>query len=202
MQIEVNISAEAHRLRGVIARLGDEISSAERTTINADAVGKKIALDVLLGKATPADQEQHRRDVAAAREALDDRRAVRDAAREELRRLEQAENAEKKAAAAAEARKLIEQRIEAARKFDQAARMMQDSYEDFARLGRDIPSTGVELKIPSAGMAAWEAIRGDHRVDGALPSLVESIHPNVIRAKRIPSLASSEQALWRALIGE
>ncbi len=203
MHIEANTAhAEAHRLRGVISRLDSELRDAERTISNADAAGKKIALDVLLGKATAADQEQHRRDVAQAREALDDRKAVRDAAREELRRLEAAENAEKRAAAAVEARKLVAARIEAARKFDQAARQMQDAYEDFARLGRDIPSTGVELKIPSAGMAAWESIAGHNRVDGALPSLVETLHPGVVRARRIPSLADSEGALWRALLGE
>ncbi len=202
MQTEPNAHAEAHRLRGVIVNLDGQIRDAERTIANADAAGKQIALHVLLGKATAADQEQHRRDIAAAREALDDKRAVAAAAKEELRRLEHTEHAEKKALAAVEARKLIEQRIEAARKFDQAARMMQDAYDDFARLGRDIPSTGAELRIPPSGMAHWEAIAGHHRVDGALPSLVESIHPNVIRAKRIPSLAASEQSLWRALLGE
>ncbi len=203
MQTELNTAhAEAHRLRGVISRLDGELRDAERTIAHAEGAEKQIALNVLLGKASPADQQQHRRDLAQAREALDDKRAVVTAAREELRRLEAAETVEKRAAAAIEARKLIAQRVEAARKFDQAARQMQDAFEDFARLGRDIPSTGVELKIPSAGMAQWEAIAGHNRVDGALPSLVESIHPNVIRAKRIPSLAASEEALWRALLGE
>ncbi len=196
------INAQAHKLRGTIAVLDGQIRDAERVIVNADAAGKKLALDVLLGKATAADQQQHRNDVAQAQEALDDKRAVRDAAKEELRRLEHAEHAEKKAAAMAEAKKLVAQRVEAARKFDQAARMMQDSWEDFTRLSRDIPSTGAELKIPPAGMAHWEAIAGHNRVDGALPSLVETLHPSIVRARRIPSLADSEAALWRALLGE
>ncbi len=194
--------AEAHRLRGVIANLNGQIQDAERVIVNADAAGKKLALDVLLGKATAADQNNHRNDVAQARDALDDKRAVRDAAKEELRRLEATETAEKRAAAAIEARKLVAERIDAARRFDEAAKAMQSAYEDFARLGHAIPGTGVALKIPPAGMAHWEAIAGHHRVDGALPSLVETLHPNVVRARRIPSLADSESALWRALLGE
>ncbi len=197
-----NAHAEAHRLRGVIANLDGQIRDAERTIANADAAGKQIALDVLLGKATAADQNKHRNDVAQARDALDDKRAVAAAAKEELRRLEHAENAEKKALAVAEAKKLVAQRIEAARKFDQGARMMQDAFEDFTRLGRDIPSTGYEFKIPSGSMATWEAIAGHNRVDGALPSLLETLHPDVVRARRIPSLADSEAALWRAILGE
>ncbi len=119
--------AEAHRLRGVIVQLDGQIRDAERVIVNAEGESKQLALQVLLGKATAADQEKHRNDVAQARDALSDRRAVRDAARDELRRLEQAENQEKKALAAAEARKLVAQRIDAARKFDGAARQMQDA---------------------------------------------------------------------------
>ncbi len=202
MHTEPNTAhAEAHRLRGVISQFDGELRDAERTIANAEGAEKQIALNVLLGKASPADQQQHRRDIAAAREALDDKRAVRDAAKEELRRLEQAENAEKKALAAAEARKLVQQRIEAAKKFDEAARAMQEAFETFTELGHAIPSTGVEFKMAGFGMAMWETLAGHARVDGALPPLVEVLHPNVIRSRRIPSLAASEEALWRALIG-
>ncbi len=199
----MNAHAQAHQLRQVISTLNAEIAAAERAIINADDVAKKIALDIVLGRATQGDQEKHRRDVATAREALDDRRAVRDAARDELRRLEAAETAEKRAIAAVAARKLVEQRIEAARKFDAAAREMQQAFADFERLGHEIPSTGVELRTGyGSSMAQWEMLRGHHRLDAALPALVDVLHPNVVRAKRIPSLADSEAALWRALLGE
>ncbi len=193
---------QAHRLRGTIARLNGEIADAERTIMNAEGRANDLALQVLLGKATQADQEQHRREVAKAREAQEDRRAVRDAAKAELARLEAAENAEKNAAAAAEARKLVAQRIDAARKFDEAAKMMQAAYSEFAELGHAIPSTGVHLKMSPGDMARWEAIRGDHRVDGALPDLFAQLHRNIIRAGKIPSLEASEAALWRALLPE
>jgi len=203
MQTETkNPSVEAHKLRGVIANLSNEIALAERTIAGAEDASKRLALDVLLGKSTQADQETHRRDVAAARDTLGDKQAVLAAARDELRRLEAIETHDRREAAAIEARKLANDRIAAACRFDDAAREMQEAYEDFARLGIEIPNVGVMFKIPPGGMAQWEALRGHSRLDGALPDVVSVLHPNLIRAQRIPSLEQSEAALWRALLGE
>ncbi len=203
MQTEPNTAhAQAHKLRQVIAGLNTEIAAAERAIVNAEGEAKRIALHVVLGKASQNDQEQHRRDVAQAREAVGDKQAVRDAARDELRRLEAAETAEKRAAAAVVARKLVAERIEAARRIDEAAKAMQAAFADFERLGDDIPATGAELRLSPTNMAQYENIRGHRRIDGVLPALLDVLHPNLIRAARIPSLASSEEALWRALLGE
>ncbi len=202
MDTETNISAQAHRLRGVIAGLNDEIRAAERAIVNAEGEAKRIALHIVLGKATQADQENHRRDVQQARDVLADKQAIRDAAKEELRRLEHLEGAEKRALAEAEARKLVERRIDAARRIDEAARAMQQAWIEFDDLGDAIPNTGVQLRVSPSSMSQWETIRGHQRVDGALPSLFEKLHSNIIRAPKISSLAESEAALWRALLGE
>lgn len=182
---------------------GPEIRAAEKTIKDAEARRADIALDVLTGKSSAADLNNHRYDLEAAHHAVVDKRAIADAARGELARAEERELQEKKDEALKSVKVLMRRRIIAAERFDSCAKDLNLAFTEYENLGAEILNTPhVALTPPGVTtMGLVESVRNHARVLEAFPACVEKLIPNVPRSDRRGPLQNSERAQWRSFIG-
>ena len=101
------------------------------------------------------------------------------------------------------ARELAKKRQDAAERFDAAVAAMQAAYTEHQALGADILALShARLGLTSGNaLEAVLAIRGDRRIEAAMPEMVAAVHPSVQRSERRMPLAVSERSVWARFLG-
>jgi hypothetical protein len=198
-------AAQAAHWRARVADLTGLIANATRSLAEADDERRTLAVAAASGDAKAVARLAELRRLKAETEAsLDDLRMALGEADRQTKAAEEVHARAVRQDLLATARALADRRIEAARKFDDATRMMGEALADWTALGEAL----MDMQHPAifqvggvGGSQGREAVMGSGRLERAFPAkVVRKVFPAACAT--FPgdgSLAASEAAQWADL---
>jgi hypothetical protein len=185
------------QLADFVDSISDRILAIQGEIQRREAAARPLALQAAGGS------ERARSDLLALREsAALDRQELEDlrGAREDASALLVQKRSKRLAAESEEGRRLVEgviaERIKAAAELDAATIALQDAYDRYLLLGREILTSPYCPLDMAGGMNAYEQARGQGRIMAAMPALLRDLFPTGLFPASGVSLAQSERAVW------